>query len=716
MTVSRIDARNSRRSVGPCADGRDDVRPCSPSRDDHRHDDARARHPPRDEFERVECLELLPVDREEAPEQVRRDAELDAAPHARARSSPVSSSRSSRPRSSCPYGTHAPGRSGCQFRARHERTAAVAAGRPDDSTVWRWRFGCSTIRRRPRGCGWQDGSATPSGAGVTASLAVSGGSSSPPMLAAFVASDVPWDRLTVWQVDERIAPDGDPARNAGQLADLPCRVRPDAGHERRPPCGRSTVRGVLARAVRRGPPGSRGRRPHRLVAAGRRGRGQHPAVRGDGRVQRPATDDDHAAGRERGALAAGARLRPIEGADGRPLVVARSVAADRPGPPVGYLGRSSTRPPRPNCRPTRPPCRRSRFAADGCRRPDCTTRRNSPSPATSASCSPPTRQRADRYVVEAAELRIDYSKHRIDDAVLAGLIDIAAQRGVEARRDAMFAGEHINTTEDRAVMHVALRAPRGASMMVDGVDVVPDVHAVLDQMAAFADRIRADERITHIVNIGIGGSDLGPAMAYRALEAYRLPRLRCSFVSNVDGADIASVLADSDPASTLFIVASKTFGTIETLTNARTARDWLVAELGEARGRRSLRGGVDERREGRRVRHRRGEHVRLLGLGRRSLFGRLGDRIVVDALDRTRPVPGVPRRLPSAGRALPHRAARRERAGDPGDARASGTPTGSAWTPRRCCRTPRSSAGSPRICSSSTWSPTANRCVSTVRR
>ena len=189
--------------------------------------------------------------------------------------------------------------------------------------------------------------------------------------------------------------------------------------------------------------------------------------------------------------------------------------------------------------------------------------------------------RADRYVVGAAELRIDYSKHRIDDAVLAGLIDIAAQRGVEARRDAMFGGDHINTTEDRAVMHVALRAPADVSMIVDGVDVVPDVHAVLDQMAAFADRIRADERITHIVNIGIGGSDLGPAMASRALDVYRLPRLRCSFVSNVDGADIASVLADSDPASTLFIVASKTFGTIETLTNARTARDWLVADLGE---------------------------------------------------------------------------------------------------------------------------------------
>jgi glucose-6-phosphate isomerase len=190
--------------------------------------------------------------------------------------------------------------------------------------------------------------------------------------------------------------------------------------------------------------------------------------------------------------------------------------------------------------------------------------------------------RADRFVVEVADLRIDWSKQLVDDVVFNGLIDLARSAGVEERRDAMFAGEHINITEDRAVMHVALRAPRTSSIVVDGVDVVPGVHAVLDQMAAFAERVRADEQITHVVNIGIGGSDLGPAMAYRALDAYRHERLRCSFVSNVDGADIAAVLAGSDPASTLFIVASKTFGTIETLTNARTARAWLVAALGES--------------------------------------------------------------------------------------------------------------------------------------
>ena len=189
--------------------------------------------------------------------------------------------------------------------------------------------------------------------------------------------------------------------------------------------------------------------------------------------------------------------------------------------------------------------------------------------------------RAERYVVTVGDLRVDYSKQAVDDAILAALFDTARARGVEARRDAMFAGEHVNTTEDRAVMHVALRAPAGVSMNVDGADVVPDVHAVLAQMEAFAERIRADESITHVVNIGIGGSDLGPAMAAKALHTFAHPRIRSSFVSNVDGADIAGVLADADPASTLFIVASKTFGTIETLTNARTARAWLVEALGE---------------------------------------------------------------------------------------------------------------------------------------
>jgi glucose-6-phosphate isomerase len=189
--------------------------------------------------------------------------------------------------------------------------------------------------------------------------------------------------------------------------------------------------------------------------------------------------------------------------------------------------------------------------------------------------------RARRYVVEAGDLRIDYSKHPIDDGLMEALLDWAGTARVAERRDAMFRGERINVTEDRPVLHVALRAPRSTVIEVDGHDVVPDVHAVLDAMASFVDRVRADTRITDIVNIGIGGSDLGPAMAARALATFGHPRLRAHFVSNIDGADIDATLRALDPAATLFIVASKTFGTIETLTNARTARRWLVAALGE---------------------------------------------------------------------------------------------------------------------------------------
>jgi glucose-6-phosphate isomerase len=189
--------------------------------------------------------------------------------------------------------------------------------------------------------------------------------------------------------------------------------------------------------------------------------------------------------------------------------------------------------------------------------------------------------RAARCLVHAGDLRIDYSKQPVTDELLSGLIDRARAAHVEERRDAMFAGERINVTEDRAVLHTALRAPIDAVIEVDGHDVVPDVHAVLDAMSAFAERVRADERITDVVNIGIGGSDLGPAMATRALAAFGHPRITCHFVSNVDGADVHGTLERLQPTSTLFVVASKTFGTIETLTNARTARDWLVAALGE---------------------------------------------------------------------------------------------------------------------------------------
>jgi glucose-6-phosphate isomerase len=196
--------------------------------------------------------------------------------------------------------------------------------------------------------------------------------------------------------------------------------------------------------------------------------------------------------------------------------------------------------------------------------------------------------RALRYRLQAGDLLIDYSKHLIDDEVVRKLLAVASAAGIEARRAAMFAGEPINVTEQRAVLHTALRAPRDAVVMVDGHDVVPDVHAVLGRITTFADRVRSGawrgstgETMQTVVNIGIGGSDLGPAMAFLATESFGDHNLRCRYVSNVDGADITGNLADLDPATTLFIVSSKTFTTTETLTNARQARHWLTARLGE---------------------------------------------------------------------------------------------------------------------------------------
>ncbi|WP_405824246.1 glucose-6-phosphate isomerase [Streptomyces sp. NBC_01390] len=196
--------------------------------------------------------------------------------------------------------------------------------------------------------------------------------------------------------------------------------------------------------------------------------------------------------------------------------------------------------------------------------------------------------RAERYVVRVGDLHIDYSKHLITDETLTLLQELAAATGVFGLRDAMFRGERINITEDRAVLHTALRAPRDAVVEVDGENVVPAVHAVLDRMAGFADRVRSGEwtghtgrRIRNVVNIGIGGSDLGPAMAYEALRAFTARELTFRFVSNVDGADLHEAVRDLDPAETLFIVASKTFTTIETITNATSARSWLLAGLGD---------------------------------------------------------------------------------------------------------------------------------------
>ncbi|MFD4693186.1 glucose-6-phosphate isomerase [Streptomyces sp. NPDC058463] len=194
--------------------------------------------------------------------------------------------------------------------------------------------------------------------------------------------------------------------------------------------------------------------------------------------------------------------------------------------------------------------------------------------------------RGSAYTLRVGDLHIDYSKHLVTDETLGLLRELAAATDVAGLRDAMFRGDKINTTEDRAVLHTALRAPRDAVIEVDGENVVPAVHAVLDKMAAFSDRVRAGEWTGHtgkpiknIVNIGIGGSDLGPAMAYEVLRSFTDRSLTVRFVSNVDGADLHEAVQGLDPAETLFIVASKTFTTIETITNATSARDWLLTEL-----------------------------------------------------------------------------------------------------------------------------------------
>jgi len=196
-------------------------------------------------------------------------------------------------------------------------------------------------------------------------------------------------------------------------------------------------------------------------------------------------------------------------------------------------------------------------------------------------------QRAEHFSVETLGLYFDFSKHRVTSETIGLLTRLAEERGLRERTEAMFAGEHINVTENRAVLHVALRAPRDATLMVDGHNVVPDVHAVLDRMADFSTRVRSGDwtgytgqPIRSVVNIGIGGSDLGPVMAYEALRPYTRRDMNFRFVSNVDGTDFAEATRDLDPAQTLFIVSSKTFTTLETMTNARTAREWLVHGLG----------------------------------------------------------------------------------------------------------------------------------------
>jgi glucose-6-phosphate isomerase len=198
--------------------------------------------------------------------------------------------------------------------------------------------------------------------------------------------------------------------------------------------------------------------------------------------------------------------------------------------------------------------------------------------------------RGKRLTAEAVGLHLDYSKNRITDHTLRLLVQLARQSGLSSRIAAMFSGEKINTTENRAVLHVALRAPAGAAIIVDGKNVVPEVHAVLARMADFSNRVRSGawkghtgQRIKNVINIGIGGSDLGPVMAYEALKHYSERRLTFRFVSNVDGIDFVEATRDLKPAETLFIVSSKTFTTLETMTNAQSARDWLVNGLGRDR-------------------------------------------------------------------------------------------------------------------------------------
>ena len=214
--------------------------------------------------------------------------------------------------------------------------------------------------------------------------------------------------------------------------------------------------------------------------------------------------------------------------------------------------------------------------------------------------------RAEKLTFDMADLHVDLSKNLIDADVMEALLRLADEVDVAGRRDAMFAGEHINATEDRAVLHTALRLPRDAELDVDGQDVVADVHEVLDKMYVFADKVRSGEwvgvtgkRIETVVNVGIGGSDLGPVMVYEALLPYRQDGIECRFVSNIDPSDCWEKTHDLDPETTLFIVASKTFTTLETLTNARMAREWLLTQLAAA----GAIDGTDAQRQGAVAKH-----------------------------------------------------------------------------------------------------------------
>ena len=252
-------------------------------------------------------------------------------------------------------------------------------------------------------------------------------------------------------------------------------------------------------------------------------------------------------------------------------------------------------------------------------------------------------KRGTKLTAEAAGLFLDYSKNRVTEETMKLLVGLAEECGVRGRIEAMFRGEKINITEDRAVLHVALRTPKGRKIVVDGKDVVPEVHAVLEKMSAFAERVRSGrwkghtgKRIRNVVNIGIGGSDLGPVMAYEALRHYSERGLTFRFVSNVDGADFVEATHDLAPAETLFVVSSKTFTTLETMTNAESARAWLLAGLGENRkavakhfvavstnAAKVAEFGIDP-----------ANMFGFLGLGGRALLDGFSDRALDDAGDR----------------------------------------------------------------------------------
>ena len=220
-------------------------------------------------------------------------------------------------------------------------------------------------------------------------------------------------------------------------------------------------------------------------------------------------------------------------------------------------------------------------------------------------------RRGERLAAEGAGLYLDYSKNRITDETIGLLENLAEECRLRERIEAMFLGQKINITEDRAVLHIALRAPQNERILVDGADVVPEVHTVLGRMAAFSERVRSGQwqgysgkRLRNVINIGIGGSDLGPVMAYEALKYYSKRDMTFRFVSNVDGTDFAEATSDLDPEETLFIVSSKTFTTLETMANAHTARAWLLKASSPGRGRcQAFRGGLDRRGGGGQVRH-----------------------------------------------------------------------------------------------------------------